>query len=100
MVGWHREFISGLSGILEPIYKIMKEERKRKEWRKQHRGSKISMPESLKGKWFWSEECKNAKEAVLKEMKKDVLLHRTDESGILYIYMLITLRRMVRSLHF
>ena len=44
------------------------------------------MPESLKGKWFWSEECKNAKEAVLKEMKKDVLLHRTDESGILYIY--------------
>ena len=29
MVGWHREFIKGLSGMLVPIYKIQKEERER-----------------------------------------------------------------------
>lgn len=86
MVGWHREFIPSLSAILEPIYKIQKEERKRKEWRKKNRGSKLSMPESLKGMWSWSVECENAKEKIIEEMKKDVLLHRTDESGILKIY--------------
>jgi hypothetical protein len=30
MVGGHREFIKGLSGILEPIYAIQREERREK----------------------------------------------------------------------
>src|SRR5687768_5339108 len=31
MIGWHREFIKGLSGLMEPIFKIQREERKRME---------------------------------------------------------------------
>ena len=86
MVGWHREFVRGLAGLLEPIYKIQKEERKRKEWRKKNRGTRRNMPETLKGKWVWNDECKKAREKVMEEMKKDVLLYRTDEEGLLKIY--------------
>jgi hypothetical protein len=86
MIGWHREFIKGLSGLMEPIYKIQKEERKRKEWRKRNRGFYKRMPEEMKGRWEWNEECVRAREIILEEMKKDIMLYRTDDEGILKIY--------------
>ena len=86
MIGWHREFINKLSGLMEPIYKIQKEERRRKEWRKKNRGEYKRMPDDLKGRWSWNEECVKAKEKIMNEMKKDVMLYRTDDEGVLKIY--------------
>ena len=86
MIGWQREFVNNLAGLMKPIYDIQNAERKRKEWRKKYRGYRRKMPDKLMGRWVWSKECKEAKRRVLEEMKKDVLLYRTDERGILKIY--------------
>jgi hypothetical protein len=86
MIGWHREFIPKLAGMLKPIYEVQSAERKRKQWRSRNRGTGKRMPEKLKGHWNWNEECEEAKRAIMEEIKKDVMLYRTDESGLLKMY--------------
>ena len=44
------------------------------------------MPERLQGRWMWNKECQEAKKKIMKEMQKDVLLYRTDEAGVLKVY--------------